>query len=184
MKKTLYTYIKSFKRHIMIEAKDKIKVESIEIVNKNPNDLINYEKNNKIHNTKQIDLLANSIQEYWMNSPIVIDSNNIIIAWHGRLEACKKLWLETVPTIQKDNLTPAQVKKYRLLDNKIAELAEDNIENIKFELEELDDIELNELYATKIEDIDFDDINWNEDREVSDKTKNVECPECQHNFSI
>ncbi|MDA3854666.1 MAG: hypothetical protein PF569_00295 [Candidatus Woesearchaeota archaeon] len=64
MKKTLYTYIKSFKRHIMIEAKDKIKVESIEIVNKNPNDLINYEKNNKIHNTKQIDLLANSIQEY------------------------------------------------------------------------------------------------------------------------
>lgn len=39
----------------------------MEIKQLDPNDLINYEYNNKTHNKKQIDLLANSIKEYWMN---------------------------------------------------------------------------------------------------------------------
>lgn len=50
-----------------------------------------YKQNNKIHNDKQIDLIAKSISEYGFNQPIVIDKNNEIIAGHGRLEAAKKL---------------------------------------------------------------------------------------------
>ncbi len=154
------------------------------MITKKTSELINYEKNNKTHNSKQIDLLAKSIKEYDMNSPIIIDSKNVIIAGHWRLEACKKLWMEEVPVIVKDNLTDKQIKKYRLLDNKIAELAEDNLENIKFELEELQDLELDELYDTELEDINFDDIEWNQDREVSDKTREVECPSCWDKFTI
>jgi len=154
------------------------------IINIEVSKLIWYELNNKIHNEKQIDLLANSIKEYWFNTPIIISKNNIIIAGHWRLEASKKLWLETVPCIVKEDLTDIQIKKYRLLDNKITELAEDNIFNIKLELAEINDIDLNTLYNIDISDIDFDDINSNENREVSDKTKNVECPECWINFSI
>ena len=71
-----------------------------------------------------------------------------------------------------------------MLDNKLAELAEDNIENIKLELEELQDMELNELYNIDIEDIDFDDIKSNEDRELNNKLQKVRCPECWHNFEI
>lgn len=158
----------------------------IKIIQKNPKDLINYENNNKIHNQKQIDLLANSIKEYWFNSPVIIDKNNIIIAWHWRTEASIKLWLEKIPCIIKDDLTEAQIKKYRLLDNKIAELSEDNIEAIKLELDELNDMELNDLYlnTNDFDDIDFDNIEWNEDRENSDKTKEVECPHCWEKFSI
>lgn len=55
-----------------------------------------YKQNNKIHNQKQIDLIAQSIKEYWFNQPIVIDKNNEIIAGHGRLEAAKLLWLKEV----------------------------------------------------------------------------------------
>ena len=51
---------------------------------------------------------------------------------------------------------PEQVRKLRLLDNKIAELSEDNLEAIKFELEELQDIELNELYDLDITELDPD----------------------------
>ena len=65
-----------------------------------------------------------------------------------------------------------------MLDNKLAELAEDNIENIKLELEELQDMGLNELYNIDIEDIDFDDIKSNEDRELNNKLQKVMCPEC------
>lgn len=148
--------------------------------------LIPYEFNNKIHNERQIDLLANSIKEFWFNQPIVIDKNNIIVAWHWRYEASKKLWLNKVPVIKAENLTEKQIKKYRLLDNKITELAEDNIENIKIELEELQDLELNELYIDlwEVDDIDFDNIESNEDRSVSDKTREVECPHCWEKFSI
>jgi len=148
------------------------------------NKLVLYEKNNKLHNEKQIKILADSISEYWFNYPVIIDKNNIVIAWHWRIEASKLLWLKEVPVIIKGNLTEKQIKKYRLLDNKIAELAEDNIENIKFELEELKDLELDELYNLDIEEIDFDNIEWNEDREVSDKTKEVECPSCWEKFNV
>lgn len=145
--------------------------------------IIGYNLNNKIHNDKQIDLLANSIKEYWFNYPIIIDKTNIIIAGHWRLEAAKKLWMKKVPCIVKDNLTDLQIKKYRLLDNKIAELSEDNIINIELELTELDDEELSGLYDFSLE-VDIDDIEWNQDRGVSDKTREVECPNCEKKFSI
>lgn len=133
--------------------------EKLNILYKKPGELIDYEFNNKTHPEKQINALANSIKEFWFNTPVVIDKNNVIIAGHGRVEAAKKLWLEKVPVIQKDDLSEVQVRKYRLLDNKIAELAEDNEDNIKMELLEIDDIELNELYdfSMKLDDDSLDD---------------------------
>jgi len=123
---------------------------------KKTDELLNYEFNNKIHNEKQINLLANSIKEFWFNSPVVIDKNNLIIAGHWRVQALKKLWIKEVPCVVKDDLTEVQIKKYRLLDNKIAELADDDLENIKFELDEIWDLELSELYDLKLEE-DFDE---------------------------
>lgn len=125
----------------------------MKIINKKVSDLIKYELNNKIHNENQINLIANSIKEFWFKNPIIIDKNNIIIAWHWRLEASQKLWLNDIPCIIADDLTDIQIKKYRLLDNKLAELAENNIENIKLELDELQDIELNELFFNEQIDI-------------------------------
>jgi hypothetical protein len=64
-----------------------------------------------------------------------------------------------VPTTSAADLSPNQVKKYRLLDNKLAELSEDNKENINMELVDLNDPELNELYdfaATVDGDLDDD----------------------------
>jgi len=52
-----------------------------------------------------------------------------------------------VEVIKKDKLTKKQEQKYRLLDNKISELATNQIDNIKIELDELQDSELNSLYA-------------------------------------
>ena len=65
--------------------------------------------------------------------------------------------------IVKDKLTKKQEQKYRLLDNKITELATSNIDNIKLELEELEDLELNELYP----EIDLNEIELDEENEDS-----------------
>ncbi len=108
--------------------------------------LIPYEFNNKIHPEDQINKIANSIQECWFRSPILIDENNVILAGHGRLLGAKKLWLKEVPVIQFTDLTELQKKKYRILDNKLADLAEWNIENLKIELAEIDDADLTGLF--------------------------------------
>ena len=116
----------------------------MEIIEKNINDLIPYEFNNKIHDVTQIDRIANSIKEFWFLQPVVIDKNNIIIVWHGRVEWAKKLWLENVPCVQVENLTEAQIKKYRILDNKLNE-SERDVDNLKIELEELGDFDIWDL---------------------------------------
>lgn len=112
-----------------------------------PSELKNYEYNNKDHPPEQIKILMDMITRFGFNSPIIIDSEYTIIAGHGRLIASMNLDLERVPCIIKDNLTPKEVREYRLLDNRIAELATDNIENITIELEALQLDWLNELYS-------------------------------------
>jgi len=149
-----------------------------------PDSLIHYSLNNKKHPQDQIDKIANSIKEFWFNQPIVIDKDNIIIAWHGRALASQKLGLKEVPVIQKDDLDEKQVKKYRLLDNKLWDLAERDMENIEIDLVDIGDVELSELFDVKYEDIDFDNIQSNEDRQPANKDKEVACPDCWHTFTI
>lgn len=83
----------------------------------NINQITPYPRNAKIHDKKQIQLVANSIKEFGFNQPIVVDKKGVIIVGHGRFEAAKLLGLEEVPTIEV-NLTEEQANAYRLTDNK------------------------------------------------------------------
>ena len=62
-----------------------------------------YKNNAKIHNKKQIETIAKSLEEFGWQQPIVVDRDNIIIAGHGRYEAAKLLGLETAPVKYDDN---------------------------------------------------------------------------------
>ena len=84
--------------------------------------LIPYKNNAKIHSTKQVNKIAQSIEEFGFNAPILIDENNIIIAGHGRFEAAKVLNLATVPCRRLTHLSENQKKAYILADNKLGEL--------------------------------------------------------------
>lgn len=103
-------------------------------------DLKPYENNPRL-NEDAIDLVAASIEEFGFKQPIVVDKDLIIIAGHTRWKAAQKLGLEIVPCIQADDLTPAQVKAYRLADNKVAEAAQWDLDALQFELEELDNMD-------------------------------------------
>lgn len=94
--------------------------------------------NNPRKNEHAIEPVANSIREFGFKQPIVVDKNNTIIAGHTRLLAAKELGLTEVPVIVADDLTPEQVKAYRLADNKTGELAGWDFEQLDLELEELD----------------------------------------------
>lgn len=94
-------------------------------------------KNNPRNNDGAVDAVAASIKEFGFKVPIVIDANGEIIAGHTRLKAAKKLGLKEVPCIIADDLTPDQIKAFRLADNKTAELADWDIELLQIELEDI-----------------------------------------------
>lgn len=94
--------------------------------------------NNARKNDHAVDAVASSIKNYGFKQPIVIDSFGEVVAGHTRLKAAKKLGLETVPCIVADDLTPAQVKAYRIADNKVAELSEWDMELLNIELADIE----------------------------------------------
>lgn len=95
----------------------------MKIFDKKVKDLKEYEKNPR-KNDQAVDAVAASIREFGFKVPIIIDQNGVIVAGHTRLKAAKKLGLETVPCIIADDLSPEQIRAFRLADNKTAELAE------------------------------------------------------------
>ena len=111
-----------------------------------PDQLVPYEKNNKIHDENQIKQLARSIKEVGFRAPILVDENRVILAGHGRLEGAKRAKLKEVPVIQYTDLNEEQKKKYRLLDNRLGDIAEYDIQNLRDELKEIDDKWLTDMF--------------------------------------
>lgn len=81
-----------------------------------------YEKNLR-KNDKAVDGVAESIKQFGFKQPIVIAKNGVIVAGHTRYKAAIKLGFDTVPCVRADDLTQKQIKAYRILDNKLNELA-------------------------------------------------------------
>ena len=80
-----------------------------------------YSRNPRKIPQQAIDKVAASIQEFSFRQPIVVDKDGVIVAGHTRWLAAQKLDLEYVPVHVAENLTPAQVREYRLMDNRSRE---------------------------------------------------------------
>jgi DNA modification methylase len=81
-------------------------------------------ENNPRKNEAAVDAVANAIQEFGFRQPIVVDGEGVIVVGHTRFFAAQKLGLATVPIHVATDLTPAQIKAYRLADNKLHELSD------------------------------------------------------------
>jgi len=80
--------------------------------------IVPYARNARKIPVAAIDKVAASIQEFGWRQPIVVDGKGVIICGHTRLLAARKLGLTEAPVHEAENLTPAQVRAYRLLDNR------------------------------------------------------------------
>ncbi|HLF21939.1 MAG TPA: ParB/Srx family N-terminal domain-containing protein, partial [Aestuariivirga sp.] len=85
-----------------------------------PDGLTSYTRNARTHSKKQIRQIADSICHFGFTNPILIDSENMILAGHGRLAAAKLIGLDRVPCVRLENMTPEQKRAYALADNKLA----------------------------------------------------------------
>jgi len=102
------------------------------------NDIIPYEDNPRI-NDEAVPAVAESIREFDVRVPLVLDKNNVIICGHTRYKAAKRLGLEKLPCTIASDLTPEQVIKYRVMDNKASELATWDKKLLEKEIEAIGD---------------------------------------------
>lgn len=106
-------------------------------------------KNARIHQPRQIKLLAKSIQSFGFNVPVLIDAESNVLAGHGRLLAAQKLEIKEIPTISLAHLSAAQAKAFMIADNRLTEIAtwDDNL--LAIQLKELSLVNLDfDLEAT------------------------------------
>lgn len=120
-------------------------MDRLKITHQSPAALRPRATNPRTHSKKQIRQIADSIEQFGFNNPVLLDSVGGIVAGHGRIEAANLLGLEKVPTIRLDDLTENEIRAYVIADNKLAENAGWDREILAIELHGL--IEL---------DIDFD----------------------------
>jgi hypothetical protein len=103
--------------------------------------IVPYGKNAR-NNQRAIPAVTESIKEFGLRGQIVLESrkNPTIVAGHTRWAACKALGWTEIPDERIDyaeDLTPTQIKAFRLADNKTAELSRWNTKLLKAETEEL-----------------------------------------------
>ena len=106
-----------------------------------PIDDIRPYQNNPRDNEGAVDAVARSIQEFGFKIPIILDANNEIVAGHTRYKAARKLGMTEVPVIRAADLTPEQVRAFRIADNQTASLAAWNYDLLEIELLALQDVE-------------------------------------------
>ena len=88
-------------------------------------DLVEHPSNPNKHGDKQIALLSKIIRNQgWRNPVIVSKRSGFIVAGHGRLAAAKLLNVEAVPVDYQDFANEAEEHAHLIADNRIAELAE------------------------------------------------------------
>ena len=118
-----------------------IKVEYVSIDKIKP-----YQRNARKHDSKSIEVIANSISEFGMADPIAVwGKENIVIEGHGRLLELKQLGYDKAPIIHLDYLTDEQRRAYTLAHNKTAEFSEWDMELLTDEAESIFNIDLSDF---------------------------------------
>ena len=91
-------------------------------------------RNARTHSKKQVSQIADSIQAVGFASPVLIDEDGVLLAGKGRLEAAKLLGLKAIPAIVVDGLSEARKRALLLADNRIAQSAGWDREQLASEL--------------------------------------------------
>ena len=160
----------------------------LEIVYKDPTELVAYEMNSRQHSEEQIEQIAASIMEFGFTNPVLIDSKNGIIAGHGRVLAAIKLMHEFIPTITLDGLSDEQKKAYVIADNQLALNGKWDKDILKMELDALQaagfDLGIIGFDEAELADFMFEDPPPKDFKEFDENIDTEHrCPKCGYEWS-
>src|SRR5882757_1708013 len=80
-------------------------------------------RNPRQHSQRQINQIADSICEFGIIVPVVVDHASQVVIGHDRVLAAKKLDMPQIPVVEIRHLSAAQLKALRIADNKLAQNA-------------------------------------------------------------
>ena len=141
--------------------------------------------NNPRKNDGAVDAVAASIREFGFKVPVIVDGDNVIVAGHTRVKAARELGMETVPCIIADDLTPEQIRAFRLADNKTAELAGWDFAKLEEELAALAaEFDMTAFGFHADSDVDIDDFFEEAGEKKEKEPKTVTCPHCGEVFEL
>ena len=145
---------------------DKLKIEYVDI-----NSIKPYKKNPR-KNEEAIPYVMESIKQFGFKNPVILDKDNVIVAGHTRIESAKRLGITEIPCIYADDLTDEQIKAFRLADNKVAEIAEWDIDLLDTELDDILNIDMSDFgFDLDLEDEEEKEIIEDEVPEVPEEPK-------------
>jgi DNA modification methylase len=112
---------------------------NLQIVRRDPRELLAYERNARLHPPEQIEALRGSLRRFGFYSPALLkDDDTTIGVGHGRVEAAIAEGLADVPTITLRGLSEEEWRALVIADNRLAEGASWDFDTLKLELGELD----------------------------------------------
>lgn len=135
----------------------RVESQSVAIVQIPIAEIVPYVTNPRVHPEAQIEALVKLIERVGFRVPILLDGDNVIIGGHGRLIAARRLGMTEVPAIISDDLSPDEVKAWRIADNRIAEMAEWDVGLLEMDLQTID-FEDFDLETIGFSTIDLDDL--------------------------
>ena len=112
------------------------------VVKKPLSEIKPYEQNPRV-NDDGVDAVAKSLQEFGWRAPIVVDAEGVIVCGHTRYKAAKKLGLAEVPVHVALDLTPDQIRAYRIADNQTSTLSDWDVDLLPIELSALREADFN-----------------------------------------
>lgn len=134
-----------------------------------------------------------SLKEFGWRQPIVVDSEGVIIVGHTRYQAALELGMTEIPVHVAEGLTAAQVKAYRIADNKTGDFAEWDFDLLKLEFTELEGLNFN-LEMTCFDTGEMTSIFFEPDFAPGTEAdqgkldelqpKMVQCPHCGQEFDL
>lgn len=107
----------------------------MKIVFKNPEELKAYANNARQITEAAVEYVKTSIINFGYINPVVIDKNDVIVCGHVTVEASKRCGKNSIACVLADDLTPQEVKAFRLADNKVATMAIWDKDKLKTEFE-------------------------------------------------
>lgn len=134
---------------------------------------------------------AASLREFGWRQPIVVDEALTVIAGHTRLLAARSLGMATVPVHVAKGLTKAQVRAYRIADNRTGQEAEWDNDLLALEFADLADegfdatltgFDNDELAQVLGHVPSFEPVGEDEQGRLDTRAP-VTCPQCHHEFS-
>lgn len=105
------------------------------------------EKNARSHSERNIKLIADSLERFGQQKPIVIDSNKSILAGNGTILAAKGLGWKEIAAVVIDVKDDALRKAFAVMDNRTAELADWDASNLQ---EIIAALELQGIHAQQV----------------------------------